>query len=64
MYADKAVRATQSWSEPNKFQNGPIQKAEKELLEYAAQWNVGPGQVKEKMAEIMNAAGKHPISLT
>jgi hypothetical protein len=43
---------------PNKFGNGAIQKAEREVLEYAAQWNVGPGQLKEKMAELLNAAGE------
>jgi hypothetical protein len=59
VYADEGIRAVQSWTEPNKFQNGPIQKAEKELLEYAAQWNVGPGQLMEKMVELMNAAGEY-----
>lgn len=28
-YGDERIRATQSWTEPNKFGNGPIQKAEK-----------------------------------
>ena len=60
IYGDERIRATMSWTEPNKFGNGPVQKAEKELLEYAAQWNVGPDQLKEKMAELTNAAGKFP----
>ena len=55
MQADDKIRAVQSWAKPNKFQNGPVQKAAEELLENAAQWNVGPGQMNKKMAELMNA---------
>lgn len=59
IHADETIRASQSWTEPNKFENGPIQKASTQLQDYAAQWNVGEGQLKEKMAELINATGKH-----
>lgn len=59
VYADERIRAVQSWAETNRFQKGPIQKAEKEVLQYAPQWNFARGQTKEKMAELINAAGEH-----
>jgi hypothetical protein len=59
MHADEVIRTAQSWIEPNKYDNGALQKASKQLLEHAVQWNVGPGQLKEKMAELINATGEH-----
>ena len=54
---DEKVRAVQSWSEPNKFGNGPLQKQPDAMLGYISQFNLDAEHLKEKMAEVMNAAG-------
>ena len=37
---DERVRAAQSWIEPNKFGNGPLQKASETMLSYTSQFNL------------------------
>lgn len=55
---DARIQATSLWDEPQKFANGPIQKAEEAMLQHAIQWKVTSETLEEKAAEIMNAAGK------
>ena len=57
--ADQIVQNSLSWSEPKKFENGPVNNGAKDImLKYAGMWNVGPGQLQEKMAELINGTGK------
>ena len=56
--ADEKIQATSLWDESRKFGNGPLQKAEEAMLHHATQWKVTPENLEEKMAEIMNGAGK------
>lgn len=39
------------------YENGPHNKAKEESVAHAKEWGVGPSQVAEKMAKLINAAG-------
>ena len=54
---DEKILSVVTWDEPNKLGNGPDKKAKEELADHSKDWGVGPGQLKEKMAELINGAG-------
>jgi Questin oxidase-like len=59
---DEKILSVVRWDEPNKLGNGPDKKAKEELADHSKDWGVGPGQLKEKMAELINGAGLYPPS--
>jgi len=54
---DDRISAVLSWTEGNKFQNGPVQKANKAMVEHASQWNMDTDDLDRFMAETVNNLG-------
>jgi hypothetical protein len=54
------------WEDGNKIRDGILVRAPDEMISYAKQWTVEPGQLEQKTAEMINtaiyyaAAAQHP----
>jgi len=55
--ADDKLSTAAHWDDGNKIRDGILKRAPDEMIKYASQWTVGSGQVEEKTAEMINAAG-------
>ena len=53
--ADQKLSSAAHWDDNNKIRDGILVRAPEEMLRYAAQWRVRPGELAEKTAEMMNA---------
>lgn len=58
--ADHKVRSSVQWSDKNKLFDGVLKRAPEELIGYAKQFTVGPDQIEEKLAELINFVGELP----
>ena len=56
--ADKKLSTAAHWEDGNKIRDGIFKRANEEMIKYASQWTVGPDQLDEKTAEMINACGK------
>lgn len=54
--ADKKLSTAAWWSDPNKLRDGTLGRAADEMIRYASQWTVSPGELEKKTAEMTNAA--------
>ncbi|KAI9834536.1 MAG: hypothetical protein M1819_002912 [Sarea resinae] len=54
--ADPKLSTSAHWSDGHKIRNGIYERAPKQMIQYASQWTVGPEQLEEKTAEMLNAA--------
>lgn len=55
--ADKKLSTAAQWEDGNKVRDGIMIRAPEEMINYGSQWKVVPGVLKEKTAEMTNAAG-------
>jgi hypothetical protein len=53
---DKKLSTAAWWSDPNKLRDGILGRAADEMIRYASQWTVSPGELEKKTAEMTNAA--------
>jgi hypothetical protein len=53
--ADKKLSTAAEWDDPNKIRDGIMKRAPDEMIKYASQWNVGPDQLEEKTAEMIDS---------
>jgi hypothetical protein len=64
--AEPKLHAAVDWSEENKIQDGILKNAPGEMIHYAKQWTVSPGELEKKTAEMIStdayfaAAAQHP----
>lgn len=58
MRADAKIKNAPHWEDENKIFDGLMQRAPDEMIRYASQFTVGPDQIDEKVAELINAVGK------
>ncbi|KAI9788664.1 MAG: hypothetical protein M1833_002900 [Piccolia ochrophora] len=57
IYADEKLSNAAHWDDGNKIRDGILIRAPQEMVHYAKQWTVGPEELEEKTAEMINAAG-------
>ncbi|KAK2743543.1 hypothetical protein FQN57_004840 [Myotisia sp. PD_48] len=57
LHDDPIISGSMKWSDTNKILGGVMYRAPEKMIDYAAQFTVGPDQIEEKLAEIINAAG-------
>ncbi len=62
--ADKKLSTAAHWDDGNKVRDGLLVRAPEETIKYTSQYTVGPDQLEEKTAEMINAAGKQLSTLT
>ena len=55
--ADVKLSTAAHWDDNNKIQDGILVRAPEEMIKYASQWTVPVDLLKEKTAEMTNAAG-------
>ncbi|EAS31040.3 HypA-like protein [Coccidioides immitis RS] len=53
--ADPRVRDSAHWSDTNKFFDGVLKRAPEEMAKIAGEFTVGPDQIEERVAELINA---------
>lgn len=56
--ADSRLRNSVHWSDSNKITDGIFKRAPEEMMKYASQFTVRPEDIDERVAELVNAAGK------
>ncbi|KAL1953019.1 hypothetical protein VTO42DRAFT_3769 [Malbranchea cinnamomea] len=56
MRADNKLRNAPHWDDENKITDGLMKRAPAELIRHVSQFTVGPDQVNERVAELINAA--------
>lgn len=57
MRADEKLRNAPHWGDENKIFDGIMKRAPEEMIRYASQFTVGPEQIDEKHAELINSVG-------
>ena len=55
IHADKKLSTAAHWDDGNMIRDGILQRAPEEMIHYASQYTVGPDELDEKMAEMINA---------
>ncbi|KAK2814123.1 hypothetical protein FQN50_000527 [Emmonsiellopsis sp. PD_5] len=58
---NEKLRSSIRWDDNNKIFDGVMARAPEEMVKIASQFSVGPGQIEEKVAELLNAIGKAEI---
>lgn len=53
--ADPKLHAAVDWLEENKIRDGVLKNAPDEMIHYAKQWTVSPGELEKKTAEMISA---------
>ena len=59
--ADEKLSNAAHWSDGNKIRDGVMARAKDEMVHYASQWTVKAEELKEKTAEMTNAASKSSV---
>ena len=55
---DSKIRGSVLWEDDNKVFDGILKRAPEEMIRYASQFSVGPDQIDEKVAELINSVGE------
>jgi hypothetical protein len=64
--ADQKLTDSVQWEDSNKIRDGILKRAPEEMISYAKQWTVLPGELEKKTIEMTNtavyfaAAAQHP----
>lgn len=56
--ADKKLSTAAQWEDNNKIRDGIMVRAPEEMIGYASQWKVAPGELVKTNAEMTNAVSK------
>ena len=56
--ADKSLSTAARWEDGNKIRDGIMIRAPEAMIKYGSQWKVTPDALRDKTAEMTNAAGK------
>lgn len=58
---DKKLSSAAHFEDGNKIRDGLLKRAPDEMIKYASQYVIEQSQLKEKTAEMINAAGESPF---
>ena len=58
MHQDKQLVESAQWPDENKIRTGVLKRGLDRMTDYQSRWQVTPGDMDERLAEVTNAAGK------